>query len=234
MEARYGLARAKVDVDRVVVSGRVGSAAYVHLELRNVVGPVLGSDLRVGLDAILVRFVYGVGMVFAGLDKLILGGGEMLDNAGDELFIVVNGGEARVFLLNGVGGVCWCWCWCRCLRGRGTGSITGLRDELATAIFCNAGLGDPMVAGSRAPFSVASRGEWVTSRRRAHRIPSSARGEPSASFALSQASCSKRAADKVLVSRCGGAGGDMTGRRQLVVECGAKDGGWGVLYGALG
>lgn len=70
-------------MDGVFVGGRIRGAANVHLELGDVVGPILGRNFRIRLNAVLVGFVDGIGMVLAGLDGLVLGGGQMGDNFRD-------------------------------------------------------------------------------------------------------------------------------------------------------
>lgn len=67
---------------------RLRRAANVDNELGNVEGPILGGNLGVGFDAVLVCLVYGIGVVPTGLDGVVLGREEMLGNLRYKLIIV--------------------------------------------------------------------------------------------------------------------------------------------------
>jgi hypothetical protein len=86
MHAGDHLARAEINVYEVLVifivglgRRRIRRAANVHAELCDVEGPVLRRNLCVGLDAVL-GLMDGIGMVFAGLDGVILGVQELLSD----------------------------------------------------------------------------------------------------------------------------------------------------------
>jgi hypothetical protein len=93
--ARNQLARSKVNMNSVfsilcilVSTTGLGGAADVDPQAGDIVGPVLGGNLGIGFDAILVRFMNAVGMVPACLDWLLGGGEKVLSYSGDDLIII--------------------------------------------------------------------------------------------------------------------------------------------------
>lgn len=96
---RHHLAGAQIDVYLVVVVGSggggvgcmrgFGCSADIHDQLGDVKGPILGSNLGVGLDSVPVCLVDSVCVVFAGLYRLIP---EVLCDLGHQLVAVGRGG----------------------------------------------------------------------------------------------------------------------------------------------
>ncbi len=92
MRSRDHLARTQIDVHMFMVililfrrRGTLESAADIDGKLRNVECPVLSGDLGIGLDAVAVGLVDGIGVVLASLDGVGL---ELLRDLGHDLVIV--------------------------------------------------------------------------------------------------------------------------------------------------
>lgn len=47
--------------------GGIGGSANIDVELGDIEGPILGGDLGISLDAVLVGLVDDIGMIFTGL-----------------------------------------------------------------------------------------------------------------------------------------------------------------------